>query len=113
VLPGAAQPAVNSRDAFLAREQIASRTITIRTIPEDGKTVITISDNAGGIPEEIMDKIFDAYFTTKAPENGTGLGLSMARRIIEKRMNGKLTFRNITDGAEFRIELTATPAPAG
>ncbi|ACH39545.1 sensor histidine kinase, PAS and PAS domain-containing [Citrifermentans bemidjiense Bem] len=101
---------VNSRDAFLAREEIANRAITIRTFSEDGKTVLTISDNAGGIPEEIRDKIFDAYFTTKPPEKGTGLGLSLARKIIEKRMNGRFTFRDIVDGAEFRIEIDSKPA---
>ena len=67
--------------------------------------MLTIADNAGGIPEEIMDKIFDPYFTTKGPDKGTGIGLFMSKTIIEKNMNGTLGVRNTEQGAEFRIEV--------
>jgi signal transduction histidine kinase len=67
--------------------------------------VVTIADNAGGIPEEIMGKIFDPYFTTKGPQTGTGVGLFMSKTIIEKNMGGSLTVRNTANGAEFRIEV--------
>jgi signal transduction histidine kinase len=59
----------------------------------------------GGIPEEIIDKIFDPYFTTKGPQKGTGVGLFMSKSIIEKNMGGRLAVRNAADGAEFRIEV--------
>jgi len=95
---------INARDAL-----IASRTqeplIAISLFREGGKTVVAISDNAGGIPEQIRDKIFEPYFTTKGPEQGTGIGLFMCKTIIEKSMNGTLTARNTGDGAEFRIEV--------
>ena len=79
--------------------------ISIRLMTEGSKTVVTITDNAGGIPEEIIGKIFEPYFTTKGPEQGTGIGLFMCKTIIEKNMDGALSARNISGGAEFRIEV--------
>jgi PAS domain S-box-containing protein len=95
---------LNARDA-LVEHQVVSARISIRAVSEGGRSVVTISDNAGGIPEEVLDRIFDAYFTTKGPEKGTGIGLFMSRTIIEKSMKGRLTARNVTGGAEFMIEV--------
>jgi PAS domain S-box-containing protein len=95
---------INARDAFLQRRDIDPR-IIIRLGVDGDKTVVTITDNAGGIPDKIMPNIFDPYFTTKAPDKGTGIGLYMAKTIIEKNMNGLLTARNTGEGAEFRIEV--------
>jgi integral membrane sensor domain MASE1/signal transduction histidine kinase len=95
---------INARDAFVAR-QVASPTITIKTFSEAGRCIMTITDNAGGIPEGIIGKIFEPYFTTKGPDKGTGVGLYMSKVIIEKNMGGRLTVRNVGDGAEFRIEV--------
>jgi PAS domain S-box-containing protein len=95
---------VNINDAF-AERQVKEPRVTIRIFGDQGKCVMTIADNAGGIPEDIVDRIFDAYFTTKAPDKGTGLGLYMAKTIIEKNMGGRLTVRNTGEGAEFRIEV--------
>ena len=78
--------------------------IFIHSFAERDKSVVTITDNAGGIAEDIIDKLFDAYFTTKG-DKGTGIGLFMSKTIIQKSMGGKLTVRNIGDGAEFRIEV--------
>jgi len=72
---------------------------------ESGKVVVTIVDNGGGIPEEIIPRIFEPYFTTKEQGKGTGIGLFMAKNIVEKSMNGRLTVRNCGAGAEFRIEV--------
>jgi len=94
----------NARDALLARKA-DSPTITIGLRTEAGKTVVTVIDNAGGIPEGIIDRVFDPYFTTKGPEKGTGIGLHMSKTIIEKHMNGTLSVRNVGNGAEFRIEM--------
>ncbi|MBI3874295.1 MAG: hypothetical protein HY307_04770 [Arcobacter sp.] len=57
---------------------------------------ITIRDNAGGIPEEIINKIFDPYFTTKQQSQGTGLGLYMSYEIITDHFKGKLYAKNET-----------------
>jgi PAS domain S-box-containing protein len=94
----------NARDALLERKA-DNPAITIRSWNEGGKVVVTVSDNAGGIPEGIMDKVFEPYFTTKGPDKGTGIGLYMSTTIIEKHMNGRLSVRNAGDGAEFRIEI--------
>jgi PAS domain S-box-containing protein len=95
---------INARDALVAREAQAP-SICIRVEAEGDRTVVTVTDNAGGIPESILDKIFDPYFTTKGPDKGTGVGLFMSRTIVEKSMNGSLTARNVAGGAEFRIVL--------
>jgi C4-dicarboxylate-specific signal transduction histidine kinase len=95
---------INAKDAFLERSTENAQ-ILVSTFRENGKPVITISDNAGGIPEEIMGKIFEPYFTTKGPNKGTGIGLFMSKTIVEKSLNGSLTVRNTATGSEFRIVL--------
>jgi PAS domain S-box-containing protein len=94
----------NSRDAF-QEKGVTSRKLEIELFREGGKSVVTVTDNAGGIPETIIDRIFDPYFTTKGPDKGTGIGLFMSKTIIEKSMNGTLTVRNTGEGARFRIEI--------
>ena len=95
---------INGKDVLTERN-IPNPMMTITTSRQDGCAVVTVADNGGGIPEEIIDKIFDPYFTTKGPQQGTGIGLFMSKTIIERNMGGKLTVRNIANGAEFRIEV--------
>ena len=95
---------MNARDALTA-QNVDNALISIRSFSEAGKSVVTITDNAGGIAEEILGKIFDPYFTTKGPDKGTGIGLYMSKTIIDKNMGGLLTARNAGSGAEFRIEV--------
>jgi signal transduction histidine kinase len=95
---------INARDAFLARK-VDSPSIVIRVFCENGRTVVTVTDNAGGIPMKIIDRIFEPYFTTKGPAQGTGIGLFMSKTIIERNMNGVLSARNVGSGAQFRIEV--------
>lgn len=94
---------LNARDALL-QQQVAHPLISIRIFQENGRSVVTVHDNGGGIRDEILPKIFDPYFTTKQQCNGAGIGLYMSKMIIEKKMQGALTARNM-DGAEFRIEI--------
>ncbi len=77
---------------------------------EEGKIVITMSplhvsfeDNAGGIDEAILDRVFEPYFTTKEQGDGTGIGLYMSKMIIEKNMGGALRVENGSLGARFSI----------
>ncbi|GFE61844.1 cache domain-containing protein [Geobacter sp. AOG2] len=95
---------INARDA-LSERNIRNPEIRVDIRSEEGKSVVTISDNAGGIPESIIGRIFDPYFSTKSPDKGTGVGLFMSRNIIEGSMNGSLTACNSAEGAEFRIEV--------
>jgi PAS domain S-box-containing protein len=95
---------INARDALAEREAKEPRvTITIKS--QGAGTVVTVADNAGGVPEEIIEKIFDPYFSTKGPQQGTGVGLFMSKSIIERNMGGKLAVRNSDVGAEFSIEV--------
>jgi PAS domain S-box-containing protein len=96
---------LNCRDAFEGGPKTGRRVIGVAVFAEADKSIVTIADNAGGIPQDIMNKIFDPYFTTKGPDKGTGIGLYMAKTIIEKNMGGKLSVRNTPEGAEFRIEV--------
>ncbi|WP_051293163.1 sensor histidine kinase [Citrifermentans bremense] len=95
---------MNARDELVARG-VGSALISIRAFEQDGRSVVTVTDNAGGVPEAVMGRIFDPYFTTKGADKGTGIGLYMSRTIIEKNMGGRLTVRNTGEGAEFRIEV--------
>ncbi len=66
---------------------------------------ITIEDNAGGIPKEIINRIFEPYFTTKHKSVGTGLGLHMSYKIITESLKGRISVDNTKDGAKFTIEI--------
>lgn len=92
----------NAKDAFRERGT-SDPLIRIQGCRDGKRTVVIITDNAGGIPEEIIDRIFEPYFTTRELENGTGLGLYMAKTIVEKNMDGQLTAANVEGGACFRI----------
>jgi signal transduction histidine kinase len=94
----------NARDA-LVEHNVSDAQILIHTFAEGGASVVTVTDNAGGIADEIIDRLFDPNFTTKGPDKGTGIGLFMSKTIIEKNMGGRLTVRNTGNGAEFRIEV--------
>jgi len=77
----------------------------IKIIIEDKK--ISISNNGGTIPEDVIRKIFDPYFSTKNEKNGTGLGLYMSKIIVEEHHKGVLSVVNIDAGVCFTIELDA------
>ena len=91
----------NSKDAFM--EQNKSGFIIIKSYKKDNDIVVEIIDNAGGIPFENPNKVFEPYFTTK--DKGTGIGLYMSKMIIEQDMKGSLNVENIEDGAKFSIKL--------
>ncbi len=93
----------NAKDAIQQR-QVRDGKVEITIGADDVYAYVAIRDNGGGIPEDVLEKIFDPYFTTR--EKGTGIGLYMSKMIIETNMNGRIEVRNVGEGAEFRI---ATP----
>ena len=77
-------------------------------VKKDDTVCLSINDNAAGVPIDIIENIFDPYFSTKNEKTGTGLGLYMSKKIIEDHCNGKLTISNNDYGAEFIIVLPDT-----
>ena len=94
----------NARDALLERNA-ESPYIEIETYETEDKIFIKVLDNAGGIEESVMQKIFEPYFTTKNSKEGTGIGLYMSKIIIENHMKGSIYAKNTEFGAEFTIEI--------
>jgi len=88
----------NSRDAFENSSIIEDKLIFITTMKDEKKdyVYITIQDSAGGIPQDILNRVFEPYFTTKHKSQGTGIGLYMSQEMIEKHMNGELHVENRT-----------------
>ena len=102
----------NAKDALIEKE-IKNRHIFIDVYEENAKTYIEIQDNAGGVNEDIIEHVFEPYFTTKHKSLGTGIGLYMSEEIVTKQLNGKLSvynksinYKNVNYfGACFRIEI--------
>jgi C4-dicarboxylate-specific signal transduction histidine kinase len=94
----------NAKDTFIERN-IENRELKISCVRFENQLIIKIEDNAGGIPPNIIDKIFEPYFTTKSAQDGDGLGLYMSRLIIENSMLGEINVYNSTLGAVFEIKL--------
>lgn len=94
----------NARDVFIERDT-KNRKITIKAHDNEAVLTLEITDNAGGIDEETMDKIFGQYFTTKG-EKGTGIGLYICKTVIEKSFGGTITAKNSGGGLQFTITLS-------
>ena len=95
----------NAKDA-LVFNNISNPQITINfSQKESSFQIIEIEDNAGGINLNIIDKIFNPYFSTKEKKNGTGLGLYICKMIVEKYLNGEISVKNKKNGTSFIIKL--------
>ncbi len=101
----------NAKDAFVdhieSGEPVVEPKVKISINEKADKNIIHISDNAKGIPADVLDRIFEPYFTTKEEGKGTGVGLYMSKMIIEENMQGHLSVKNENGGAVFIIELQA------
>ena len=102
----------NAKDAF---EDLEEKYIFIDVSLDEDRLIIQIKDNAGGIKESILPRIFEPYFTTKHKSQGTGIGLYMSEQIITKHIQGKISAQNVSyeynnqnyKGALFIIEIPA------
>jgi len=94
----------NAKDVLIDRD-IENPTIVLDLIIENDNAIITLEDNAGGIDDKIISKIFEPYFTTKHKSQGTGLGLHMSYRIINESFKGELYVKNSKIGAKFFIKI--------
>jgi len=103
----------NAKDALYSKDE---KEVFIEVYLKDGYIVTKIHDSAGGIPSDIMPKIFDPYFTTKHKSQGTGIGLFMSRKIVAQHFDGSIEVKNSKFnleektffGAEFLIKLKYT-----
>ena len=98
----------NAIDA-INEKNMTNGIITVAASVEPGNLVLTVADNAGGIPKKHITHIFDPYYTTKNSQNGTGLGLYIAKIIVENYMHGILSVANRGSGACFTIKIPYTP----
>jgi len=94
----------NAKDALLINS-INEPHVTINAYIDESTLHVSILDNAGGINDSILNKIFDPYFTTKEKDAGTGIGLYMSKMIIENNMHGKIFAINEKEGAKFIISV--------
>ena len=94
---------VNNAQDALNEKGTDEKKIEIILHHQENRLVLSICDNAGGIEEGVIDKIFDPYFSTKSNKNGTGLGLYISKIIIEEHMKGRLLVSNKHNGACFKI----------
>ena len=84
----------NAKDILLTMPPEERRLIFIKIYKQNKSAVIEVTDNGGGVPEDILDKIFEPYFTTKHQSQGTGIGLYMTESIITKHLYGRIAVKN-------------------
>lgn len=94
----------NAKEQLIEKE-VEDAKIVLKSYEEDNLLVITVEDNAGGVPNDIIHSIFNPYFSTKLEKNGTGLGLYMCKMIISEYHDGDISVKNTEQGARFTIKL--------
>ena len=94
----------NSQEAFVSNS-ILVREISIEVKAKGGFAIVELSDNAGGVKKEVLERIFEPYFTTKHNSTGTGLGLFMSKMICEQGLNGSLDVRSKKKTTTFTIKI--------
>jgi C4-dicarboxylate-specific signal transduction histidine kinase len=94
----------NSMNAF-EHHQHPAHMITVQADSDAENVVIQVRDTGGGIDENIINKIFEPYFTTKGPTSGTGLGLYIAKLIVENTFKGEISAHNNNEGAVIEIRM--------
>lgn len=96
----------NAKDVIVEKKKNEGRIKLHTSFSDNGNTLnLHICDNGGGIPENVLDQVFEPYFTTKEEGKGTGIGLYMSKMIIEENMHGKISVSNTDEGAAFTISI--------
>lgn len=98
----------NAIDAIkkASSESLIKEGLIIISLEKEGDLgQLKVIDNGGGIESSIQSRIFEPYFTTKHKSSGTGIGLYIAKNIIETRMKGEISFSSLKDGSCFCVEL--------
>jgi len=93
----------NSKDALISNKILNPEIIVTLSKDNSSNTILSVKDNGGGIPKDIIDNVFDIYFTTKEQGKGTGLGLYMTQRLVEEVLDAHIEVINEDDGALFSI----------
>jgi len=92
-------------NAFQAVKGVESPEVMVKTQMKDGMVEISVKDNGPGVPEDIKEKIFQPFFTTKPTGEGTGLGLSLSYDIVTKGHGGTLELQAVDIGTELIVSL--------
>jgi len=95
----------NAKDAILDSDNSKNGKVNISVKNIEGGIAIEFYNNGKAIPKDLLDRIFEPYFTTKEQGKGTGIGLHMSREIIERHLNGKISAKNTEDGVCFTVVL--------
>ena len=101
---------IKNAEDVLVQNKVKEPKIEVKIYKAEQNYIFELRDNGGGISEDIKDKIFDPYFSTKIEKDGTGLGLYMSKVMIEEHHNGRLEVCNIDGGACFKITLNEAKA---
>ena len=108
---------INIKDVLVKKTIDILGLILVDIKKEDSNIIIKIKDNAGEVSDDVIDKIFNKYFTTKEKDNRTSLGLYMCKQIIEKKMKGNIEASNVEysysnkiyKGLEFKLIFPIKP----
>nr|WP_249731776.1 ATP-binding protein [Roseococcus sp. SDR] len=101
----------NARDAMAGLPPGAPRRLTLRAERMAGAVRLSVADTGGGIAPEVMDRLFEPFVTTKGPDRGIGLGLSVAAGLAET-LGARIEARNEAEGACFTLTLAAAESTA-
>jgi len=99
---------VNNAIDVLTRNKIDDAWITFDIEKTEDKVILSIEDNGGGVPNDIKNRIFEPYFTTKHKSQGIGLSLNTCQKIMMEKLNGNINFKNTKNGAKFSLEFLYT-----
>ncbi len=99
----------NAKQAIQSTRRASGR-VTLRLVEQDGFGCLTVRDDGGGIADAVLGRLFEAYVTTR--EGGTGIGLYMSRKIVERSFGGSLEARNVEGGAELTVRVPVAEAGA-